>query len=744
MGDIREDYVIKTGKTPSGQIMFVDLSPHESRRVTGLFSVDTKDKVDVYEGNILVSNVSGAFSPTSYPVSFSVKHDEQERAQALALSACAVLAEKMISPDWNGQDKILMSTTHEMSEYIKNFSEHSSAEKKVDKRVIRTSLSMDMFLPKKTNQNKKKSLISPSPDSIGIKIGAGKNGFDSLADARKFAGPADKIGFGPIRAPDIDMEAAKSSLSAVSYPEASLIDFYGGAGINRNVEDDNRFGDRQQAAKSFPILSGMIADTMDMRRAVDNREALQPLLLEYTGLTKGALKRLSKIRSPFDEAGAGHDNVQASTDQLGINRVSGFVVRGGMTLGTALSHLKELPPDWTPDNDEAWSAYADILGGIAIPLSKLTGKSVKDLMSTSKGDWVGYKKTLAKAADIPVEDMTRERMATLSGEVMMMADSLARTAIMPMAFSVMKRAGQSGRFGNKDFVDNLRDLALTVSVDVIMGKSKAVAATLLEAERKYISRDTAINALSMGVDGEAGAEENEVTDKEREMGDLAGNKAFPVVRETWTATNGYMVVPFRNEKEMIAEGALMGHCVGTFHKHHGSNGTYHYFAVYHPDTMNDPTARGTLRLEAIRPGAKIKEVEFRSYHNQAISQKCRDAFKEWTQTFLQEDIDIAGARMDEWRQWRKDNGLDAGIVQKTPEEVFQNRTGVSVDSRQTLNSVWDEWSRNVLSGWSSDNPEVMFKEKSVRDLIQKISPATAEFLMREAEEKRAEANTPSM
>lgn len=746
MGHVNGDHKIAFGTGKNGRVLFVDIGDLNGRRCLALFGATQIGDAEAYEGHVVMTNTDGSTSPEAFPVEFSVRAGQEDRAIAAGISAAAYVADRSVMPDWDGVSIAYMETLTDITKRLRDFSgvDPQNAQRP-DPRVIRTSLPTVAFRPSRQDQKKDpdaKRIFTPAPQELGIRIGDPESAFAAMAAARKVAAPAGKVGFGKILAPDIDAEAAQTALQAVAGPSVSAADFYGGAGLRREDGQDTRFGDRQQAAKSYPVLADLIAAAPDLTKAVDAREAVQPLIIEKTGLTKGALKRLAKVTAPFDAAAvAGEERVVTNKDQLGVNRQSKFIVRGNLTLNQALEHLRDLPPDWVPDTNESWKAFADILGGLAVPLSQVTGKSVKDLLSSAKGDWVGFKATLAKAADVPVDKFDRPQMAALAGEIMTMTETFARTAILPMIASVMERAGHAATVQrSQDVIDNALERAVAATPGIIIGRAKSPMVALLEAERRFISRDTTIAGLSLGMDEEERAERAvQMTDKEREMGDMAGNKAFPVLRETWVAPNGYVVEPLRNEAAMQTEGALMGHCVGGHHRAYGSSGAYHYFSVYHPDTMNDPRQRGTLRIHPISPGSTIQEGEFRSYHNGAVSAACRQAFKDWTASFLQEDLDAAGARMDEWRAWRRAHGLDSSKTARTPDQIWEGRIGVKTADPNVVTALWQEWAENVLSGWPTETPEVMFRDANVREILSTASPASAQFLVEEAAARKAEA-----
>lgn len=749
MGSVIGDHKIAFGNGKAGRVLFIDIGALRGRRCLGLFTATRAGDAEAYQGHVVMTSVSGQDSPEAFPVQFSVRAGEEDRAIAAGLTACVHVADRTIMPSWDGRATAEFETLQDVTKKIRDFSGQVNQNPgRTDPRVVRTGIPRAAFrAPGRQSNEDVKPVIVPSPQEIGVNIGAPEPGFEAMAAARKVAAPASKVGHGPILAPDLDMEAAKQALEAVFQPSSLTVDFYGGAGLPREDAEDTRFGDRAQAAKSFPILAEIIANAPDIARAIDARAPIQPMVIERTGLSKGALKRLSKITRPFNqESVMGDERVITMTDQLGVNRQSKFVVRGTLSLGQALEHLKELPPDWVPDNNEAWEDFADVLGGLAIPLSHITGKTVKELLSSSKGDWKAFKATLAKAADVPVEEFNRAQMSAISGEIMTMTETFARTAVLPMIANVLKRAGQSAVVQrNQDLINTGLERAVDATPAIICGRAKSPMVALLEAERRFISRDTAISAISTGLDEEdLRAREQAMTDKERQMGDMAGNKAFPVLRETWVASNGYEVVPFRSEADMRAEGDFMHHCVGSIHAKNGSSGSYHYFSIRHPDTMGDARQRGTLRILPISPGKKIEIGEFRSLRNSEVNAACKAAFREWKDSFLQEDLDAAGARMDEWREFRRARGLNSSATARTPEEIWEGRIGVKVGDERVAGALWDEWANNVLSGWPAGNPEVLFRNAEVRELLSTFSPAAADFLIQEAaQRKAADAETPT-
>lgn len=737
MGQLIGDHKIAFGNGKNGKVLFVDIGEYKGRRGIVLLSAQRVGEADAYSGHVILSDASGVNSPDAYPVSFSVERDANDAAIAHALTAVTHLQGRLLMASWDGESLPEISSVQNITEAIKNFSGSAKAMKSLDGQVVRTSVLKKHFTTQRENKEEKVQIFAPKVLELRIMIGEQENALAAAEAAKKAAGPALKVGEKALLAPRIDVDLAKAALSSIPSPSVMAFDYFGGAAIPHEGED-TRLNDRAQAAKSYPILAEMIASNHLMKSAVDERQALLPLILETTGLSKGALKRLSKIKTHTEHKKVEGGNVIIMADQLGANRQIVNIVRGSLSLRQAIDHLKNLPPDWVPDNDEAWNAFTDILAGLAIPLSNVIDKPVKDILGSAKGDWVSFRAALAKAADVPVKEFTRDRMSTLTGEIINMLDTLNRTAIIPMLGAVLVRTNNLAHLKRTpELIDSAYDIGSIAAPKIVIGKAKNPLAALLEAERRFISRDAVIYGLTrkdvIVNAGYEGAPNN--------FGDMVGNRAFPVLRETWVASNGYEVVPLRNEAEMMAEGRLMAHCVGTNYAHTGSNGEYHFFSVRHPDNANAPTERATLRLNPVSVGSQITVGEYRSYDNRNVNGACEIAFREWKASFLPKDIDEAGARMDEWRRWRREHGIKstyAGLHAETPAEFWKRKVGSKADVGLS-NELWEEWANNVLSGWSPDSSEVLFREPMVRDALLALSPSAAEELKKEADARRAEA-----
>lgn len=143
------------------------------------------------------------------------------------------------------------------------------------------------------------------------RVGAPISGFQAITVRKAVAEVFDEI---PTAVP-ADLAAAKRALKAVPRPSSRAVHWYA-SGTGETARD------RAQAAASFPVLAGMIADNPILSRAVDQREPLQPLLQERCGLGKGAMKRLAKLSTGLPVGRLFESGEDArGEDALGVNRV---------------------------------------------------------------------------------------------------------------------------------------------------------------------------------------------------------------------------------------------------------------------------------------------------------------------------------------------------------------------------------------------------------------------------------------
>lgn len=554
-----------------------------------------------------------------------------------------------------------------------------------------------------------------------LSVGAPLSGFDAIKAASDPKRPS------VAKKPEgLDIESAKKALRGVSRPSSVAVSWYGQA-----PEPVREL--RMQAAGAMPVLAGLIAESRDLSRAVDNMDPIQPLLTARTGLPKAGVKRVGKLTSPLPagpifEAG----ETAAGEDALGVNRTRRFSVNGAVSVDKAMRHLADLSADRTPSTDAEWDAFHDVLTGCAIPVSNAFDIPVKTVLDASKGNWVSYKETLAKAADFDPAAFDRRAMALTTIDAIEAVEGFSRTAVMPQVLSSIRETGQDVPPVTAEFMSD----AFDVSSKLCVGKAKNAAAHLFEIARRYASRIPAM----MEIEGRAveAAEER----REERFGEY-GETAFPVLTEAWTASNGLVVTPLRNAEDLRAEGEAMRHCVGGYTQR-ARSGSCHLYSVRKQDgeRLSTVEIEGVNGDDAVTAAANLRMRQNRGVRNAKPSDEAESATKEFLRNVKSGDVPILYDEIIEWRKHYRGNGGDAARNQ-APETTWASVLEFDWTDETAKEAMWEEW-RTVIGGQVGKSPHsgAVYKEKDARDLVAAMNPRAAAILMERAREDREETPGP--
>ncbi len=556
--------------------------------------------------------------------------------------------------------------------------------------------------------------------SAQLRLGAPLSGFDTLTAVRDRSLP---FRTGPVG--DLDLTQAREALAAVERPSPVAVAWYATA-----RGDLARY--RMQAAKAMPILAGLIAESRDLSRAVDACEPIQPILSERTGLPKASVKRITRLTvpvpaAPLFEAG----EAVRGEDALGVNRTRRFSVSGVVSIDKALRHLAELAPDRTPQNDREWAAYYDVLTGCAIPIANALDLSVRELLDASKGNWVEYRATLARAADFDPDRFDRRTMALTTIDAIEAIEGFSRTALMPQVLSSITETGEPVPAVTGEFLID----GFEASAKLILGNAKNVAAHLFEVARRYAGRIPAM----MEAEGRLVAE----GDPEGRF-DRYGETAFPLLTETFVASNGLLVRPLRNFDELKAEGQRMSHCVGGYTTK-ARDARCHLYSIRNPD---ETESLSTLELtgldgeDAVTAAANIGIVQNRARRNGAPSAEAKAATDEFMRALKAGDIPI---RFDEIRAWKRLRAQQPGARRVyRPETTWESVLEHDWRDQRIREALWTEW-RTVMGGriGKAHNPGVVYTERATRDLVASMSPRAAAILLDRERAAREQAPTPA-
>lgn len=578
----------------------------------------------------------------------------------------------------------------------------------------------DLYAPNTLVKTGKRGALS-MPRRINFRVGARMSGFDAVKIVRSKGLPP-KLKVGAIGDPDI--EQATEALKHVERPSSHAVAWYG-------IRDDEKAKYRLQAAASMPILAGLIADRQSLSSAVDEMRPIQPILIETTGLAKAGVKRVGKLTQPspvgpiFDAG----ERIEGE-DALGVNRARHTMLSGSVPIDMALRYLSELPPDRTPQDNESWLKFNDILTAVAIPLYNATSIPVKTILEASKGNWIQYHESLAKAADFDPKDFDRRTMALTTIDALEAIEHFNRTAVLPQALASIKETGEPNPMLSREFVIS----GLEAATNLIIGKAKNVAVLMMETSRRYASRIPAM----MEIEGKSILSD---VDRTGTRFEAYPENAYPVLTDDFTASNGLVVRPLRNGDELTEESRRLHHCVGGYQSK-ARRTQCHIFSVQNAQGSESYSTFEFGGIEGQDAGAAVtglRTIQHRANHNATPSDDCKAAFKEFKDAISKGQVTINYDEISEWREWLKESGQDASMANATPSTTWTSVLELDWEDDETRMSYWQEWGE-VLGGRvaKSPHPGAIYAEKKAQELVGAMSPRAAAIMIEQARQAREE------
>lgn len=554
-----------------------------------------------------------------------------------------------------------------------------------------------------------------------VKIGTPVDGFSALRIQKRAAKVFSQI---PDRS-DLNLDQATQALAHVTRPSSQAVAWYG--------TSDTEVGKlRLQAAMSYPVLAGMIADSITLRNSVDQMESISDPLMKRTGLSKGALKRIGKLREklpdgPIFEAG---EEIRGE-DALGINRARRTSVRGAVSLETCLSPLAAMPPDRSPARDEDWKAYSQILPACVTPISNAFGFPADKILEPAKGNWSAWMTQLARSADYPSEGFDRRQLALATIDALECVEDFSRTVILPLVLRSIEEAGQDLPPQTPEYMHS----AASAAGEILLGKSKTIASTLLETGRRFASRIPAL----MTIEG-ISVEDNMTATFDRWS--RYGADEFPILTEDFRASNGFFVRPLRNHEEMREESRRLNNCIGHYYLRHATNTTSHLFSVQNAsgtESLADIEMAGIndkLTEEEIRSSIKI--VQFNGMRNGTPKPEAVIAYNEWTAAMRNGELDLAIDEIRDWREHIKTRHAPNQESVRTHVLSWNGALGTDWKDLEKTQSYCREWSEIMPSSvMNGEDPKSLYRHEPVRRLLEELSPAAATILKRRAAEEAA-------
>ena len=682
-----------------------------------------------------VSKTNGAIpNVTPFLYTFPVQGQAANYHYVVALAAFADIGKERLIRE--GQELEETSMASQVSDWQDFMSAFGGGGQKVDE-----SLSGDRFITYPKDLVVSSQIIRYGrrgdlslPRTPAFRIGARMSGFDAY-DIATSRGLPRKLQVGPIGDPDL--EQAREALASVERPSSHAVSWYG-------TRDPEVAKLRMQAAKAMPILAGLLAERTSLARTVDEMAPIQPALIETTGLAKAGVKRIGKLTQP-SPAGRIFDQDEAAEgeDALGVNRARQTRLTGTVPVDMALRYLSHMPPDRTPQDNESWLKFNDILSAVAIPLHNATSIPVPKILEASKGDWIKFHAALARAADFEPDNFDRRTMALTTIDSMEAIDHFNRTAVLPQMLASIRGTGEPEPMISREFVITGAEIAR----DIVVGKAKNVAVSMMEMARRYASRIPAMGEIE-------GKSMNVVID--HTQFEKYGATGFPTLTEDFEAANGLVVRPLRNAEELQRESARLAHCVGAYAHTARATNTF----IFSVQDKSAETSYSTFELrlpeieDAVSAATNIRNVQHRAHGNGVPSEECKAAYKEFMKAVRSREIDLNLKEISQWRQHLSETGEAGRSVarQRYTEANWASVLELDWTDEEIRDDYWQEWGE-VLGGRvaKSPHPGVIYTEKKARDLVGAMSPRAAAIMMeeerqareaREAEKSREEEVSP--
>lgn len=535
---------------------------------------------------------------------------------------------------------------------------------------------------------------------------------------------------------DLDIDEAKKALRAVSRPSSQAVLWYAKA------PDPDTALVRSQAAQSFPILADWIATSPAVSRKVDSREPINEMISQHTGLTPASFKRLRNITQPLPaEPLFNRDERITGEDALGVTRARRFHVSAAASRETCLSVLSEMPPDWAPRDNAGWQAFHDVLAGAAIPLSNTGNISVQACMKAGKGNWVDFRDSLARAADIPPEDFDLRRVSLTALDTIEMIDMMSRTVVLPTVINAISSTGQALPNPDEMIISGAND----ETMKYLTGSAKNPLSTLFEKTRRFVSRIG--NIADLSGDHEISAHEG--------FDDEFGLEGFPKFFEDFQASNDLIVTHLNRKSLFSLESSRLNHCVGK------APGYFRNSFVGSQMILSIQDANRSTSLATVSISSNTENKDFSDIHsapelaralmigqasgecNRAPPENARNALSEWKEALANDRIALNTEECHpRWEQARASDPLQGG--QSMRRITWNSVIGFQFQNDERINEIWQQWS-HVISGRENATPHsgALFKHKGFRDLLAEMSPAAAGVLSeRERERKAAQDQTP--
>ncbi len=516
-------------------------------------------------------------------------------------------------------------------------------------------------------------------------------------------------GFGfPKGFQSLDLNAAAEVLASINAPTAISVSFYADTRSPHHAW-------RRQSAVSYPVFAEFLTQFDICRQTIDDGRPLQQVLSSLTQLNKGQLKRLGKLRMPLPAGRVFRLGEEVrGLDPLGIDRPRRYALGNELSLEQLIALVKDLDTNWVPDDERSWNCLIDIVSCCVGPLGTRFSLPASQILSASKGNWIGFHAQLAAAYACKVVDFKRQQMSMAISDVLEMTDDFSQSVVLPNVLAAIMETGNQLPFPAAQDVEAAKRLAF----GLIIENSRNPIAVLLATARRWLSRIPALIAA----EGQIGVG---VTQSNWE-----NDPRWPKLAEEFHSSNGLVVWNLVSEEELLEESKRLSHCVGRLYSRKARRGECHIFSVRSTDGSQSfstfEVASPVSDIEQIARGG-VKILQHKARNNQPPGMQPSLAVQDWLNAVRSNLLTLHLADVRSWRRSVELDSPDAGSSVRSPEDAWSAVLGRNWQQQDVRQAVWNEWNSHILRGelTNLERSGEIAKLGSSRSLLTQLKPGAA-------------------
>ena len=514
---------------------------------------------------------------------------------------------------------------------------------------------------------------------------------------------------------ELDLNAAAKALGSVGAPTAQAVAFYADAGAHRP-------GWRQQSASAYPLLAELMAQFDLSRTAIDEARPLQPAISELTGLSKGKLKRLGRMRTPLPTGRVFEFGAEVrGEDPLGIDRARRYALGNELSLSQLLTLFADFDTSWVPSDEESWIRFIAIVRGFVQPVANRHSCSADMFLKASRGNWSRMHQQLAAAYGCDPDEFDLRQVSMAASDVLEMIDDFTQSVVLPCALMELERQGLELP------KPTARDLEVANRLAFTMLRAGAAnpSAALLGCVRRWLSRAPALVAA------DAGRNEGNAADRENDEGqasfaDKEDNPSWPSLTADFRASNGLCVRNLASEDDLREESCRLSHCVGRLYLPKAKRGDCHIYSV-----RDDSGSRSLCTFEVAPPGSEIDAiassdiqiVQCKAKRNRRPGSAAMKAVEDWEAAVKSGSLRLNLSEVCQWRNSAKADSRSMENGPRSPGSAWTAVLGRNWQDQEVRNAVWQEWRRHILRGELArvEAPGSLFSKDPCHALIAQLS-----------------------